>query len=384
MRRISFICVAAFVFVSLIFCFAGCDLKADHQATDLVKPSPALSNAQPPQVQKLPGDPTTVSFVAVPTRSPELYSRGSYIDERNAWVAAGFELKRTSDGGRTWQVMRPSTEDESVFGKMGGVYVMPSFITPTRGWLTAIRGTWQTDDGGSTWRQLFSEYTGNPHFSDQQHAWIATYSEKYQQSYLTNDGGQTWQPCGTKRRLKQQTPNQAFFLTSQLGWAITSHTDDERRTIYGVAQTSDGGCSWRQLWTSDEDPDERYCQIYFLNEKEGWLAGCYSAGSLIETKDGGKTWRRAQTPTDAWRATPVDVYFANSKKGWIITRATESGYQEGIYRTNDGGRTWQQLTEEEVRNGTDSGSSEIPTKWKAGKLFQMLHASKVTNHPASE
>jgi photosystem II stability/assembly factor-like uncharacterized protein len=379
MKSSSFICIAALVLANLMFCLAGCGVKADHQENDLVKQSPVLLNMESPPINKLASDPTRLRFVAEPTQGPELYSRGSYIDEQHAWVAAGFEVKRTTDGGRTWQLMRPSTEDESAFGKMGSIYVMPSFITPTRGWLNASKGIWQTEDGGSTWRQIFAEDTGDPYFADEQHGWIGTYTEKYQQSYVTKDGGQSWQLCGVKRRLNQQTPNQAFFLTPQHGWAITSHTDDERRTIYGVAQTTDGGCSWRQLWTSDEDPDEMYCQIYFLNEKEGWLAGCYSTGSLIETKDGGITWHKAQTPIDAWRATPIEVYFANSIQGWIITKATEFGNPEGIYRTDDGGRTWRQLTEEEIIGGFRAGNKRnaIPKEWKAGRLAQMLYASKI-------
>jgi photosystem II stability/assembly factor-like uncharacterized protein len=375
MRSSSFICVAAIVFASLIICHAGCGAKADHQENGPVKQSPALSNTQSPQIQKLPGDSTTVKFVAEPTQAPELYSRGSYIDEQHAWVAAGFEVKRTSDGGRTWQLMRPSTEDESVFGKMGGIYVMPSFITPTQGWLTAIRGTWQTDDGGSSWRQLFSEYTGNPHFSDEQHGWIAIYTEKYQQSYLTKDGGLTWQPCGAKRRLNQQTPNQVFFLTRQQGWAITSFTDDKRAATYGVARTTDGGCSWKQLWT--ETQDQRYCSIYFLNEREGWLAGCYSTGALAQSKDGGSTWRKVHTPIEPWRASPIDVFFSSSAEGWVITRAIADGVEDGMYKTTDGGRTWIHLSNSELLKGLEQSpaANQVPAAWKAGRLFQMLLSS---------
>jgi photosystem II stability/assembly factor-like uncharacterized protein len=323
-----------------------------------------------------------VQFVPESTQAPESYSRGSYIDEQHAWVAASFKVKRTTDGGRTWQLMRPSTESESVFGKMGSKYVTPSFITITRGWLNASNGTWQTEDGGTTWRQIFTEYTGNPHFADEQHGWIATYTEKYQQSYVTNDGGRSWQPCGSKRRLNKQTPHNAFFLTPQLGWAITSNTDDERRTIYGVAETSDGGCSWRQLRTSDEDPDQKYCGIHFVNEKEGWLAGCYGNGNLIQTRDGGKTWFRAQTPIDAWRATPIDVYFANSQEGWLLTRAAIEGNPEGLYSTNDGGKTWRQLTERDIVGDLRAGNQHnpIPVEWKAGRLFQMLYANRVGDH----
>src|SRR5260221_9434721 len=218
MKDRSSICGVALIVSSFVFCLAGCGVKADRQEHDSTKGAPAPARAQSP-TDKSSADVRTARFVGEPTQAPELYSRGSYIDEQHAWVAAGFEVKRTTDGGRTWQLMRPSTESEPVFGKMGGIYVMPSFITPTRGWLNASKGTWQTEDGGLTWRQVFTDRTGNPHFADKQYGWIATYAEKYQESYVTKDGGQTWQPCGARRKLNQQTPGDAFFLTSQLGWA---------------------------------------------------------------------------------------------------------------------------------------------------------------------
>jgi photosystem II stability/assembly factor-like uncharacterized protein len=376
------ISIATLIFVSLMLCLPGCGVKADHREKHSVtQQTGAITNDQPPPIHKVLGDPTMVQFVAESTQAPELYSRGSYIDEKHAWVAAGFKVHRTNDGGRTWQLMQPSTESESVFGKMGGKYVTPSFITISRGWLNAGNGTWQTEDGGTTWRRIFTEYTGNPHFADEQHGWIATYTEKYQQSYVTNDGGLSWQQCGAKRRLNKQTPHTAFFLKPQLGWAITSYTDDERRTIYGVAGTSDGGCSWQQLWTSDEDPDQKYCGIHFVNEKEGRLAGCYGNGNLIQTSDGGKTWFRAQTPIDAWRATPIEVYFGTSQEGWLLTRSAIDGNPEGLYRTGDGGRTWRQLSEGEIVGDFRAGErNQIPVKWAAGRLFQMLYASKVGAH----
>lgn len=373
--------VITLIIGSLTLCFASCDIKAGRQQTNSAEHSKSLPKAQASPNKTSSDDTTTVRFVAEATQVPELFSRGSYIDEQHAWVADGFEVKRTTDSGRTWQVIRISGEDEPVFGKMGGIYVMPYFITATRGWLNAIKGTWQTEDGGLTWRQIFTDHTGNPHFADEQHGWIATYTEKYQQSYVTKDGGQTWQPCGSKRILNTQTPHTSFFLTPQLGWAITSHTDDKRRRIDGVAHTTDGGCSWNQLWTGAEVQDQMYCEIYFLNQKEGWLAGCYGNGNLIRTKDGGKTWSKAQTPTDAWRATPVDIYFISSEQGWLITRATEERNPEGMYRTVDGGQTWQQLAEQEIINAFVKGDKHnwVPSEWKAGRLYQMLCASRATN-----
>lgn len=376
MKNGLFTLVCVLILSALIFFTASCGVVADRQEIASVPQPSASPSAQPSSTDRLAGNPATVRFVAEATQVPDLFSRGSYIDEQHAWVAAGFEVKRTTDGGRTWQLMRPSTEDESVFGRMGGIYVMPNFITPARGWLDGLRGLWQTEDGGSTWQQVFAEHTGRPHFADEQHGWIATYTERYQQRYVTEDGGRTWQPCGPRHSLNRQTPHSAFFLTPQLGWAITSHTDNERRTIYGVARTSDGGCSWRQTWTSNDSPDERFCEIYFLNEREGWLAGCYSSGNLYHTTDGGETWREVQTPNDS--ATAVHVYFSSSHNGWIITRATVTESADGVYRTTNGGRTWQQLTESEILSGfgANGGVNQIPMQWRAGRLFQMLYASR--------
>ena len=371
----SFVCKAALL-LHLTVCLTSCDLSAPHQENALAGSSPAVSNSQPP-LRTLPGNLPAVRFVSEPAGPPDLYSRGSYIDDENAWVAAEFQVKRTTDGGRTWQLMRPSTEDEAIFGKLGGIYVFPAFITRARGWLTAREGLWQTEDGGLTWQQIFKKQTGSPHFADEQHGWLAVYGEDDQQSYVTKDGGQSWKPCGPKQRRDQQTPETPFFLTAQTGWAITSHVDEERRAFYGVARTTDGGCTWRQLWT--EEQDQQYCQVYFLNEKEGWLAGCYGTPRLVQTKDGGKNWIEVKTPVEAWRSAPVDVYFVDSNKGWIITRATESGNQEGLYRTTDGGQTWRQLTIDDLMKGVgaNGGENEIPRAWRAGRLFQMLYVNRM-------
>lgn len=360
----------------LAICVGGCDIGAVRQEANSATPAVAQVSPDRPRDSR-----AGVRFVAEPTEAPELFSRGSYIDRKNAWVADGFALKRTTDGGQTWQLMRPAPEDEAEFGKMGGIYVFPNFISPTHGWLSGIKGLWRTEDGGSTWRQVFKENPDVPAFADEQHGWTATYSETEQLRYVTKDGGRTWEKCGSSRLVNENVPSSIFFLTPEAGWSITSRTNDDGQKIYGVAQTRDGGCSWKQSWSSVADPDRKYCGIYFLNRNEGWLAGCYTTGNLLQTKDGGKTWHQVQTPTEAWRSTPIDVYFIDAQRGWILTRATQANNPEGLYRTLDGGKTWQEISGTELTSdfAKDDEHNSIPSKWKGGRLYQLIYAGKATN-----
>lgn len=352
--------------ISILACQVGCAVQADHYKES------AISASNQSAALQIESPAHTVRFVAETSKPPGLFSGGSYIDEQHAWVAAGFDVKRTIDGGRSWQLMRLSAESESVIGKLGEIYHLPAFITPRRGWLNISKGLWQTEDAGMTWQQSFAEDTNNPTFADAQHGWIVTYEGEYQQNHVTKDGGLTWQRCGSKLGLNQQTPDNAFFLTPKDGWAITNHTDDKGAVTYGVARTSDSGCSWQQLWT--EDQDQRYCGIYFLNEREGWLTGCYSTGQLVQTKDGGRTWRKVHTPVEPWRASPIDVFFSNFREGWLITRATTDGVEDGMYKTADGGRSWRHLSSSEILEGFEQSptANQVPIAWKAGRLFQML------------
>jgi photosystem II stability/assembly factor-like uncharacterized protein len=69
------------------------------------------------------------------------------------------------------------------------------------------------------------------------------------------------------------------------------------------------------------------------------------------------------------------VYFRTSLEGWIIARPMNTGDAEGFFHTIDGGQQWKQLNDNEIRTGHYSSGErvEIPSTWKAGKLFQMLY-----------
>lgn len=355
--KVFFIFMLAIAF----HCAIGCHVDMGVQKSSLNEDSQPSPQSPPASTRSSSTEATIVHFVAERTEPPSPLSKGSFINENHAWVNDAGDVKRTVDGGASWQMMRPTPEDEKFFGVMRATYVRPYFITPLRGWLKAGSGTWQTEDGGVTWRRIFKEGS-TPQFADEHNGWIDVFvTESSEQSFITHDGGETWLPCGPPRSKDLHLPGRSYLLTSQSGWAITIRTVD-RQKIYGVARTDDGGCTWQQLWVSDESPDERYYDIYFIDERQGWLAGEFG---LYLTMDGGKTWRERPLPAE-WKAT--NVYFVNSNDGWIIASDREDTTLNVFY-TSDSGKTWNLLT----RNAFIQ--SEIPKAWNYGKLLQILYAT---------
>lgn len=384
--KIYRVVIVVLLCASIVFS-VGCGIKAgeDRVATPVDTPTQL-----PQSPLNKSSDNATARFASEPVEAPQPGTEGSFVDELHAWVIGELQLKNsndlkrsrglvfTTDGGKTWDGLLPSPESKAL-DWLPYYYWQIRFISPTRGWLTGNDSTWQTDDGGLTWRRIFSASFDELQFRDEQHGWMNIADASGQQTYVTEDGGQTWQLCGSKRDYSNQVPRQdSYFLSPQVGWALTSKADkkDPRITVKGVAKSIDGGCTWNQVWIN-RDPDARYNDIYFLNDHEGWLAG---EATLLHSSDGGKSWLEIPRPTSETNV--FQVYFVNSKEGWII-----SGYpfmppaDTGMYRTFDAGKTWKQLSEKEIIDGFNEHRKrvEVPGDWKAGKLLQLLHASKDNN-----
>ena len=360
------------------FCI-GCSANAGHgEAAKSDAGSPKASTLVPTN----PPDGVTVRFVLEPANTPQPGVEGSIVDKQHAWVVDRNlgNLLRTVDGGKTWQRMSPLTQDESRFGRLRDMYIRIFFITTTRGWMMANSGTWQTEDGGLTWRQLFTDLYADLRFADERNGWMnVTDSKSGQQSYLTEDGGQKWVPCGPQQDYDKHVPAQnSYFLTPQTGWTVTSKASkkDPRITVKGIAKSTDAGCTWNQLWINP-DSDVRYSDIYFANETEGWLAG---EKSLLHTRDGGKSW--SEIPRPANETNVLHVYFLNSKEGWIVSgHPFMPADDTGVFSTPDGGASWRQCSEREIVDGFDENGRhfQVPEKWKAGRLLQLLYSSKLKN-----
>lgn len=85
--------------------------------------------------------------------------------------------------------------------------------------------------------------------------------------------------------------------------------------------------------------DERYMQIHFLGNF-GWVA---TKDELWVTRDGGDSWSLVFTVPKA-EVDPdriITIEFLNSQVGWVVTG--DLGEWNDVYQTSDGGQSWQKV-----------------------------------------
>lgn len=203
----------------------------------------------------------------------------------------------------------------------------------------------------------------------------------------TRDGGWSW---------RQEEPvddriSSTDFISPTTGWRLGEQPPDgsEPPMLADLEfyHSTDGGLTWQfqqgivteliDISDLQNPPDfpqgrlRRYrdTHIYFLDEHSGWLLGhthgwkdraagrAYTANYIYSTRDGGQTWRchvdvyttgadPGRSPViDHGSRSPVDIDFGDSRVGWI--GAAPSPYyftdDKWIYRTVDGGTTWEWL-----------------------------------------
>ena len=131
---------------------------------------------------------------------------------------------------------------------------------------------------------------------------------------------------------KDSTLRSVFFVDHDSGWAV-----GDRGTIL---RTEDGGRNWNSI---SFPRDVIWSEVFFLNEKVGWIVGGHYRGSLdrsvgvmIRTIDGGKTWQNHSR-----NGIPFvrKIYFTDEQKGWLFCDSNPL-HPSGLLATKDGGHQW--------------------------------------------
>lgn len=122
------------------------------------------------------------------------------------------------------------------------------------------------------------------------------------------------------------------FADADRGWAV-----GERGVIW---LTDDGGRHWR---LADSPVNCRLDAVHFVDDQHGWAVGGWvhaythrSSAVVLQTDNGGQRWRRIATPT---LPALCDVQMLDKHRGWAIGDGSAM-YPAGVFRTDDGGRSW--------------------------------------------
>ncbi len=151
------------------------------------------------------------------------------------------------------------------------------------------------------------------------------------------------------------------MITTTQGWAIGEGDSEDSHILL----TEDGGETWTDVSPPElgsTENDSIWAQGSFLDARHAWViyAPSYYGGArgVWRTEDGGATWERGLSrlgfQNGIGPASP-EIAFLDTTTGWLIIDAFHGAGSTGtdIFRSDDGGERWQ-LVMDEYRYRADS------------------------------
>jgi photosystem II stability/assembly factor-like uncharacterized protein len=142
------------------------------------------------------------------------------------------------------------------------------------------------------------------------------------------------------------------------GWTTTDHPSDYHLPFGDIYRTTDGGQRWQAVTPNGAAP-ESIESVYFLDADHAWVDVSTSgtnppAVTIYSTTDGGQTWNSAALtlPPDAESGGPLD--FVDAQHGWLMANLSIGAGSQAvaIYKTIDGGLSWQEVSQTSEAPGT--------------------------------
>ncbi|MBL7989202.1 MAG: hypothetical protein JNJ94_14155 [Chlorobi bacterium] len=255
----------------------------------------------------------------------------------------------TVDGGKTWKGIKSGIRTD-VYG----------FSDIAKNSNNDLLGVGQNSciviskDNGKTWRELLYlklwqldippddnlQYTDGYFFNDKTGVVIGGSGSG---SVLrTTDGGLSWSSIDVPRRLKQ------LYVEDKIGTILALPWNGIYNSGF-LLRGEDQGSKWSLVETSFNGLQYSYASgMQFLNSQRGFLA---TDSIIFTTTDGGRSWVNSiQSPAEQTLIT--SFHFLDDMQGWIGLLSlhreihdVDTVFASRLYRTIDGGRSWQMKKE---------------------------------------
>jgi photosystem II stability/assembly factor-like uncharacterized protein len=268
-------------------------------------------------------------------------------------------------GGLRWRSIGPARGGRSIA-------VAGSSSRPNEYYFGATGGgLWKTTDGGLTWRaatdtDLRTSSVGaigvaesNPDVVYIGMGEVELRGNIIQGDgvYKTTDGGRTWKHVGLETtgaigRIRVHPANPDIAYVAALGDPYGPNADR------GVFKTADGGATWTKvLFRTDRagavdlsmdarNPDVLYAGFWEVFRTPHSLSSGGPGSGLFKTEDGGRTWKELTKnpglPPGIWGKIGVSVSGADPSRVYAIIEAAEGG----VFLSDDAGATWKRVNED--------------------------------------
>lgn len=308
-------------------------------------------------------------------------SRGWALGRRCAMHTCFAVMRRTSDGGRTWQAAgAPHRTWDDQQPLMPGEVRSVTFADERNGWAYGP-GFWATHDGGATWREVLQATVrevlvrgsavwlvaynscasmdcepsvlratvGSDTFTgpddspiktraelaapDATHAYLVEIDPGEHPSVVaTADRGRTWvrheAPCANAYR-------RAAAAAGTL-WVVCEYDGGGGSAPIATARSTDGGAHWT---TTPKRVEQGYPSVLVpLSGTAAWRADDGVGEGIRSTSDGGATWHTYPLPdNDSGGGGPYAFGMLDARHGWAL-------FANNTFLRTDDGATWVAMT----------------------------------------
>jgi photosystem II stability/assembly factor-like uncharacterized protein len=276
-------------------------------------------------------------------------------------VLAVAEINPASFSGMRWRSIGPYRGGRVL--AVSGVLGQPEVY-----YFGAVAGgVWKTVNGGMTWMPISDKYpimsagaiaVAN---SDPNVIYVGTGEACIRNDisfgdgvYRSTDGGRHWVNVGLRDTqhigriiIDPHDPN--IVLVAALGHAYGPNSER------GIFRTQDGGKTWQKVLYRDDktggtdlafDPNNSrivYAAMWQTVRSPWGLTSGGPGSGLFRSTDGGLTWQELKTGLPAGPLGKMSVAVgADSSRVYVLIEAAEGG----LFRSNDGGDTWTRVTDD--------------------------------------
>lgn len=231
-------------------------------------------------------------------------------------------------------------------------------------------GLWKTEDYGTTWRNVSDGYFATPSIgairvapSDPNIVYVGTGSDGLRSNVITGKGvyksinaGQSWEAIGLEKTgqigaVEVHPTNHNIVFVAAIGQAFQANMER------GVYRTRNGGGSWEQvLFLSDttgfvdlefmpSNPEIVYAAAWRAERKPWTIISGGAENGIYKSVDGGTTWQKSSKGLPALMG-KIDLAVSPANPSLLYALVEAPGTEGGLYASSDQGKSFVQVSSE--------------------------------------